>query len=127
MFQTLELTRMAQAMAAHAGTRLGAVAGNVANADTPGYRARDIADFASLVADEGDAMRATRPGHWATPSGTGAFEARVVAGAASPDGNTVSLEQEMVRAAEARQEHDMALAIFRATSDVIRLSLGRSR
>ncbi len=127
MFQTLELTRMAQALAAHAGARLGVIAGNVANADTPGYRRRDIPDFASLMADDGATMRATRPGHIAASAGASAFEARVVAGAGSPDGNTVSLEQEMVHAAEARQEHDMALAIFRATSDVIRLSLGRSR
>ena len=43
----------------------------------------------------------------------------------APNGNSVSLEAEMVKSVEARQNHDMALAIYRATSDVIRASLGR--
>ena len=45
MFEKLELTRMAQGLAAHAGARMGVIAKNVANADTPGYKAQDIPDF----------------------------------------------------------------------------------
>jgi flagellar basal-body rod protein FlgB len=48
-------------------------------------------------------------------------------GREAPNGNTVSLEGEMVKSVEARQAHEMALAIYRATSDVVRASLGRSR
>ncbi len=33
MFEKLELTRMAQALAAHAGTRMGVIAENVANSE----------------------------------------------------------------------------------------------
>jgi hypothetical protein len=33
----------------------------------------------------------------------------------------------MVKSVEARQSHEMALAIYRATSDVVRASLGRPR
>ena len=33
----------------------------------------------------------------------------------------------MVKSAGARQDHEMALAIYRNTSDIIRASLGRSR
>jgi flagellar basal-body rod protein FlgB len=47
------------------------------------------------------------------------------AAAGAPNGNTVSLEQEMVKAASARQDHEMALAIYRNTSSIIRASLGR--
>jgi len=43
----------------------------------------------------------------------------------SPDGNTVSLANEMVRSVEVRQQHDMALTVYRNTSDIIRASLGR--
>ena len=38
-----------------------------------------------------------------------------------------TLSRDVVKSVEARQNHDMALAIYRATSDVIRASLGRSR
>ena len=42
MFEKLELTRMAQSLAAQSGARMAVIAENVANADTPGYKAKDV-------------------------------------------------------------------------------------
>ena len=127
MFEKLELTRMAQALAAHAGSRMGVIAKNIAHADTPGFKAQDIADFASVWKDSGQDMRATRKGHLGAPSRMAAATSFDSGGSESPNGNSVSLEKEMVKSIEARQEHEMALAIYRSTSEVIRASLGRSR
>jgi flagellar basal-body rod protein FlgB len=129
MFEKLEITRMAQALAAHAGARQIAVAQNIAQADTPGYRAVDLPDFAASYreAEAEMTLRATRPGHLGSDGSAPEFLARTVRGAASPDGNTVSVETEMVKAVQVRQEHEMALAIYRSVSDVLRTSLGRSR
>ena len=124
MFETLELTRMAQSLARHAGARLGVIAQNVANADTPGYRTQDIEDFASSFHDQ-RGLRITRPGHLSVARDTDSMTSRS-GGAEAPNGNDVSLELEMVKAATARQEHDMALLVYRTTSGVIRASLGRS-
>ena len=125
MFEKLQIVRMAQALAGHAGARQGEIARNIANADTPGYRARDMPDFAAAYT-EGGGLRQSRPGHLESGSTyRGAAEIRATKGAASPDGNTVSLETEMLKAAEVRQQHDMALAIYRSTSRILRLSLGR--
>jgi flagellar basal-body rod protein FlgB len=127
MFEKLELTRMAQSLAAHSGSRMAVIAENVANADTPGYKAKDLPDFAKVfAADDGD-MRTTRPGHLIAASLTVTPTPERGRGNEAPNGNSVSLEAEMVKSVEARQNHDMALAIYRATSDVIRASLGRSR
>lgn len=123
MFETLELTRMARAMASHAGARLGVVAANVANADSPGYKARDMPTFAETYSGQED-MRMTRPGHLGAASPAMA-EPQIVRGPGSPNGNTVNLETEMVRAVAVRQDHEMALAISRNTSEIIRASLGR--
>ena len=68
MFEKLELTRMAQALAAQSGARMAVIAENVANADTPGYKARDMPAFAEVYEAEGLEMRATRPGHLSAPS-----------------------------------------------------------
>ncbi len=127
MFEKLELTRMAQAMAAQAGARMGLIAQNVANADTPGFKAMDLPSFAETYSDRGGQMRATRLGHHtgADPSMTAL--PRRDKSAAAPNGNSVSLETEMVKSAGARQDHEMALAIYRNTSDIIRASLGRNR
>ncbi len=127
MFEKLELTRMAQALAAQSGARMAVIAENVANADTPGYKAKDFPAFAEVYEAGGLEMRATRPGHLAAPSAGATPIPDRVRGHESPNGNSVSLEAEMVKSVEARQNHDMALAIYRATSDVIRASLGRPR
>ena len=47
MFEKLTVTSMAQAMAERAGQRLGLIAKNHANDDTPGYKAMDVPDFAA--------------------------------------------------------------------------------
>ncbi len=127
MFEKLDLTRMAQALAAQSGARMAVIAENVANADTPGYKAKDVPAFAEVYEAGGLEMRATRPGHLAAPSAASTPVPDRVRGHESPNGNSVSLEAEMVKSVEARQNHDMALAIYRATSDVIRASLGRPR
>ncbi len=128
MFEKLEIVRMAQALAAHSGTRQSVVARNIANADTPGYHAQDLPEFRAVYrSDSPSSMKSTRPGHL-SPREAGAETApTIVNGAAAPNGNTVSLEGEMVKAAEIRQGHDMALSVYRASSDILRAALGRSR
>ncbi len=125
MFEPLEISRMARALAAHSGARLGVIARNVAQADTPGYRTRDLPSFADIYRETGD-MRATRPGHIGAGHQVEAA-AFAVPGGDAPNGNTVSLEAEMVKSAEARQAHEMALAIQRSVSNITKLSLGRGR
>jgi flagellar basal-body rod protein FlgB len=127
MLEKLEITRMAQALASHAGQRMGVIATNVAHADNPGYQARDLPDFAKVYADQhGQGLRVTRAGHLGAGD-SAAAQAFVVRAGDAPNGNSVSLEAEMVKAAEIRQDHDMALSISRATSDILKLALGRGR
>jgi len=104
---------------------MGVIARNVANADTPGYRARDLAAFADVYG-AGPDMRATRPGHLGATGGAAPAVLTTGGGSEAPNGNDVSLEMEMVKSATARQDHEMALSIYRATSGVVRASLGRS-
>lgn len=115
MFQSLDILRMAQAFATHAATRQQAIARNVANADTPGYRSRDAVPFDQYWRGQTD--------------GTLRAEAAIIAderpATIAPDGNTVSLEHEMMRAAAARQQHEMALGIYAMTRDLMRASIGR--
>ena len=117
---------MAHQMAAHAATRQTHIARNVANADTPGFRATDIPDFATVM-EPGIQMRATRPQHIGAGGGSRPTETIERRGEASPNGNTVSLEIEMMHAAEARQAHDMALSIYSSARDILTSALGKNR
>ena len=122
-----DLMNLAFAAARHAATRQDVIAQNIANADTPGFRARDTGRFDDVYRDgSGAPMRATRDGHL-TGSGTedGSAWIRRSTGIISPNGNSVSIEQEMVRSVEAQRDHSEALAIWRASLDLLRASLGR--
>jgi flagellar basal-body rod protein FlgB len=44
-----------------------------------------------------------------------------------PNGNSVSVEREIFRAAGIRQQHEMALAISQSLSGALRSALGRGR
>jgi len=126
MFQQPEIMRMAQAMASHAAQRQNAVAQNIANADTPGYAARDLAPFAETYAAEGMALRQTRPGHLdAGGSPAAGMIPREAPGNRSPNGNSVSLESEMVKSVEVKRQHDLALTLYKTSLGVLRTSLGR--
>lgn len=126
MFAGLDLFQISTAMAAHAGRRQALTATNIANADTPGFRARTIDGFADLLQHAGSpALRQTRPGHLSPSGTTGQSKSHDAGGQAAPNGNTVSLEREMVNAARAVQEQARALAIYRHGLSVLRLAGGR--
>ncbi len=130
MYDRLEIFQMAFGLAGHANARQARIAGNIANADTPGYRARDIAPFAETYrADKtGEGMRATRDGHaLAAPDGTQRFTETDRPGPSAPNGNTVSLETEMMNAVEVRRSHDLALSVYQTSLGILRTSLGRQR
>ena len=124
MFDRLEMFRLSGAMAEHASRRQTVAAANVAQADTPGYRALSVEGFAETYAPDGLAMRATRDGHLHGAGAPG--EARIVEARspASPSGNTVSMEMEMATAAGASSDHSRALAVYRHGLTVLRASIG---
>lgn len=132
MYKGLTLFKVASALASHAGARQEIVARNIANSETPGYRAQDLPDFGSdyRAGNAIPTLRTTRSGHLPDPLNGTAARARAVAGSAddvAPDGNSVSLQTEMVRGAEIRQQHEMALSVYRSGMDLLRTSLGRGR
>jgi flagellar basal-body rod protein FlgB len=124
----INVLSLASALAAHASARQRLIAENVANADTPGYRARDLADFAAtLDSQPAFEARTTRPGHLAFGADPRGFEPReqAVLGAETPNGNSVSLEDQMMRAASVRHEHDMALGVYAKSLEILRAAVAK--
>ncbi|MCF6315029.1 MAG: FlgB family protein [Marinosulfonomonas sp.] len=135
MFEKLEIFQMAGAMARHAASRQALTAQNIANADTPGYKARDLASFADTYQTQtgGMEMHASRAGHL-MGSGASIPTSHIIAGkgseiagkgSESPNGNNVSLEGEMMKATEISGHHKRALAIYQSSLGILRTSLGR--
>ncbi len=134
MFQTLDVFRTAMAMARHAGAAQAASAQNIANADTPGYRGVDLPDFAETLGQTAGAMRATRAGHFGAGHFVGHLGGQSLSapppdfverrGTEDPNGNTVSIEVEMLGAVDAQRAHERALSIYRSNLTLLRTSLG---
>lgn len=126
MYQNLEVFRTAAQMAKHAGARQAVTARNIANSDTPGYRASHMMEFKDVVGtNTASSMRATRSGHVASADAGYSSKATLTKVEASPNGNAVSLEEEMMRSVEIAREHSKALAVYRHAMTVIRTSIGR--
>ncbi|MEM0947064.1 MAG: FlgB family protein [Pseudomonadota bacterium] len=129
MLEGTEIVRVAQELARHSGTRQAEIARNVANADTPGYRARDVVPFAELYAEQTTLQaRKTRDDHLSGAADAG-ISARVVDSGteASPNGNSVSLETEIMKAADVQKDHGLALAVYQSSLDLMRTAVGRGR
>lgn len=128
MFEQIEVINMARAMTDHAAQRQRVVARNIANSDTPGFQARDVNDFNAIYRDgmSTSALRGTDPRHMTRPLWA-MGDARVIVDDAqpSPNGNTVSLEAEMVKTAVLRHEHEISIGIYRSALDILRTSIGR--
>ncbi|MEP0964455.1 MAG: FlgB family protein [Roseobacter sp.] len=132
MFANLEIFRMSQAMAVHAGQKQAVTAQNVANADTPEYKARDVVAFSNAyqAAESSlawESQKSSRSSHINGASSERMLEPIIDEdGVGSPNGNTVSLENEMLKSLDAKRQHDRALAIYKSSMNIIRSSLSRS-
>lgn len=131
MFKNLEVFRISHSMAVHAGQKQAVAAQNVANSDTPEYKARDVAPFAETYRRNASAggsigQRATRENHLNGAVSGQMVEPTVDENAiASPNGNTVSLEGEMLKSLDAKRQHDRALAIYKSSLGILRSTLSR--
>lgn len=127
MYQKLSIFQTAAAMAKHAGARQAVVAQNVANADTPGYRAHTIAPFTEVFDQTGHGgMRTTRTGHIGMDqTRLNQIQTTLSNAEPAPNGNSVSIEDEMLNSVVVSREHNRSLAIYRHAMTVLRTSLGR--
>jgi flagellar basal-body rod protein FlgB len=107
---------------------------NVANADTPGYTAKDLKaiDFSSILKDATKpaafkgGMTVTDPRHIAlAPSGNADYSSTDSPDVeASPNGNTVSLEQEMIRVSDTQAEYQAASNLYAKAMNMMKTAIG---
>jgi len=105
------------------------LAQNVANADTPGYAARDLAPIAYDKRGGGGfsmALARTDPKH-IQPGGEGeTFRAQAIREPyeTAPSKNGVVLEEQMVKVAETQTDHQMITNLYRKHLHMLQIALG---
>jgi len=130
MLENISVMRVAGLMARHATTRQSIISQNIANADTPDYKARDIANFSESMSENklGSEARKTRDGHMSSTLLNEVSRSTTNSESESnPNGNTVSIENEMLKSIEVEREHSQALAIYQYSVDLLKTSIGRGR
>ena len=102
------------------------IAQNVANADTPGYVGRDLnqpTDFARALAEGGGGVRMMRTSamHIAPSGPVARFETRVAPDSETTlDGNSVVVEEQMLKMAESRMAYDAAIGFYQKSMQMLR-------
>lgn len=104
-------------------------ASNLANVNTPGYRARELSFSQALDQQMGMTLAATSPGHIGGPGGLpGAGETREVDGLqARRDGNTVQIDRELLGMARAGGEFNRAQTALAAKFRLVRYAISETR
>jgi flagellar basal-body rod protein FlgB len=106
------------------------LAENVANADMPGYVARDLKppDFRSMVSKSVQqvSLLTTQPGHIAVKSETMSTAETTNTTEPSLSGNRVSLEDEMMKVSQTANDFALTSTLYRANIGLIKAVLGRS-
>jgi flagellar basal-body rod protein FlgB len=110
------------------------LAENIANADTPSFRPRDLVQpkFDSLAptasATPPVILARTEPGHIAGMgvSSSAAFPSRTDDGyEIRPTGNAVSLEEEMMKIASNQMDYQAATALYTRSLNLLKTAIGK--
>jgi flagellar basal-body rod protein FlgB len=104
------------------------LAENVANANTPKFRPRDLKEL-KFDQNSGAApvtLISTNPAHFGAIGGSDQFRD----GAAGvmetrPDGNAVNLEDEMMKVAQNQMDYQTATALYSRSLGLLKIALGR--
>ena len=114
--EAVNLFKLASQHGAWLSARQATVAGNIANAQTPGYKAREITGFEKVLDSKSVALETTHRAHLAGPSAQrlqlglywdGTWET-------SHSGNSVRLEEELMKAAETSRGMQLNTSVVQA-------------
>lgn len=117
MISDLSLFQVYGAMARYAAEAQSVSASNIARANEPGYKAQQIETFDAYLA------RVSNGGS-SDPLSEG-FRVFNSDNPMAPNGNNVSLEQEVFNSAEAMGQHSLAISVYTKSMDLLRTAIGR--
>lgn len=105
---------------------------NIANADTPDYRPRDLkpVDFGKMVEGKSGnvGMAITNARHLTGGKGAQNLDFKAVESETyevSPSGNAVSIEEEMMKVGQAQMDFEVTTNLYRKHTALLKMALGR--
>ncbi len=122
----LYLVGLAAQKAGWLATRQNVVAQNISNASTPGFKAADIRPFSDILQSMPVAMSATHSSHLGSDVSGGPGSVRMGKTdiwEVSHSGNSVSLEQEMMKSSEINREFALNTGILKAVHHMLMMNV----
>jgi flagellar basal-body rod protein FlgB len=104
------------------------LAANIANANTPGFQARDVESFDKVLAGSGPVQPVqTQPGHMAgtLPTGLASLTTNPP-DARALDGNSVALDQQLTKVADTETTQSLVTSIWKEYIGMFNTALGKS-
>jgi flagellar basal-body rod protein FlgB len=132
MLDGIDVFRITGARMHQLAARQNVLARNIANADTPHYRARDVKPFqfdSALLRSQGGVtplrLAGTQAGHiTGTRGGATVIADHAKSYGEDPDGNTVDLEEQMVKQADVAKNYDLATLVYKRSAALLRNAVG---
>ena len=130
-YSNITLMKMMQVKMGYLSERQDVLSANIANIDTPGYKARDLKelDFKRLALIESNRlqMRTSSPSHQKSPEhlhedfrnqkSRKTYET-------TPVENNIVLEEQMAKINDTNADHQLVTNLYRKTGDMFRNALG---
>jgi flagellar basal-body rod protein FlgB len=116
--QPIQLFDLASRQAEWLTIRQEVVAGNIANANTPKYRAKDISPFESVLEKADVAMARTNPAHFSGNDFSTSGDIDVKEAALDQEigvqesGNTVGLAEELSKSGEIKRQYELNTSLM---------------
>jgi len=114
--EPVSLFDLAAKQAQWLSVRQSAIAGNIANANTPGYTANDVEPFEKVLDRLAVSLQTTEAGHLGSAATNAGFTIKPQEddGVVMPSKNTVVLEDQLLKAGEVRRSFELNTAIVKA-------------
>lgn len=121
----MSLFDLAERRLAWVDRRQGVLAQNIANANTPGFVAKDLQPFAQTLAQALPDLATTSPLHL-TGNGNGALtDWRQRPAERAPDGNAVSMDAQLTKVADTDGAQALTLNLYHAYTSLFRTVIGK--
>lgn len=130
-YSKIKLFSMMKTKMAYLSERQDVLSQNIANADTPGYKPKDLKEleFRNMVAVEAHRLqlRATSPSHQKPKERADDFrsEEQRKTYEMSPMKNKVVIEEQMMKVAETKLQYDMTTNLYKKMSDMFKTAIGK--
>ena len=105
--------------------RQGLLAQNIANANTPGYVAKDLQPFAQTLARALPDLTTTNPMHLTGTSSVGRTDPLLRPRERAPDGNAVSVEDQLTKVADTEGAQALTINLYHTYLGLFRTALGK--